>query len=83
MQCIEDLFANDILEPSCAFASPKQNTQQDRRSLQENPTNFVLSPPRIPDEWCRVNILGFFFRVVNIYSRVINDRVHFHRSAEF
>ncbi|KAE8008168.1 hypothetical protein FH972_004708 [Carpinus fangiana] len=53
-KCIEDLFANDILEPTCAFASPKLNTEMGRRSLQQqNPTDFILSPPRIPEEWCR------------------------------
>ena len=61
MQCIKDLFRNDILEPKCAFATPKLNTELDRRSLEENPTDFILSPPRIPEYWCRVNIPSYKF----------------------
>ncbi|KAK4793407.1 hypothetical protein SAY86_023842 [Trapa natans] len=53
-RCVKDLFKNDILEPKCAFASPKMNTEVGRRSALENPTSgFILSPPRIPDLWCR------------------------------
>jgi hypothetical protein len=72
MQCTEDLYTNNILEPTCAYASPKQNAELDRRSLQQNPTDFMLSPPRIPEEWCRVikypspnsaNLFGWQFRV--------------------
>lgn len=56
LQCIKDLFRNDILEPKCAFASPKLSSELDRRSLEEDPADFILSPPRIPEYWCRVNI---------------------------
>lgn len=52
-KCTKDLFRNDILEPKCAFASPRLNTELNRRSLQEDPTDFLLSPPRIPEYWCR------------------------------
>ncbi|KAG8645709.1 hypothetical protein MANES_10G085800v8 [Manihot esculenta] len=51
--CIKDLYANDILEPSCVFASESENPPTGQRSAKENPTNFILSPPRIPDLWCR------------------------------
>ncbi|KAB1207377.1 Serine carboxypeptidase-like 18 [Morella rubra] len=52
-KCITDLYTNDILEPTCMFASPKRSAEQHRRSLEEDSSNFVLSPPRIPQEWCR------------------------------
>ncbi|GAV78823.1 Peptidase_S10 domain-containing protein [Cephalotus follicularis] len=52
-RCIKDLWRNDILEPNCLFASPKMNLEVSRKILEVNPSNFVLSPPRIPDLWCR------------------------------
>lgn len=51
--CVKDLFKNDILEPKCVFASPKMNPEIGRRSVQEDTTEFILSPPRIPEYWCR------------------------------
>ncbi|XP_059653050.1 serine carboxypeptidase-like 18 isoform X1 [Cornus florida] len=52
-KCVKDLYKNDILEPKCTFASPEQEEQQDRRSLKEGHSDFVLSPPMIPNLWCR------------------------------
>ena len=52
-KCIKELYRNDILEPKCTFASPEAEPEFSRRSLGENPSNFILSPPRIPDLWCR------------------------------
>ncbi|XP_031268925.1 serine carboxypeptidase-like 12 [Pistacia vera] len=55
-KCVKHLFCSDILEPKCTFASPKVDQREmPRRALQENPTNFILSPPKIPDLWCRVD----------------------------
>ncbi|KAJ0011151.1 hypothetical protein Pint_33644 [Pistacia integerrima] len=52
--CIKDIYRSDILEPKCTYASPHMNqAEMPHRSLQENPTNFILSPPRIPELWCR------------------------------
>ncbi|KAJ0039657.1 hypothetical protein Pint_27583 [Pistacia integerrima] len=55
-KCVKDLFCSDILEPKCTFASPNVDQREmPRRALQENPTNFILSPPKIPGLWCRVD----------------------------
>ncbi|GMY38769.1 serine carboxypeptidase-like 17 [Fagus crenata] len=74
MQCIKDLFRNDILEPKCAFATPKLNTELDRRSLEENPTDFILSPPRIPEYWCR----NFNYALSYVWSNddTVQDALH-------
>ncbi|XP_061354603.1 serine carboxypeptidase-like 18 [Gastrolobium bilobum] len=45
-KCIEAIWPNNILEPNCEFASPQP--------LEENRPDFVLSPPRISELWCRV-----------------------------
>ncbi|XP_044489158.1 serine carboxypeptidase-like 18 isoform X2 [Mangifera indica] len=53
-ECVKDLYRSDILEPKCTFASPNVDQEEmPRRALQENPANFILSPPKIPDFWCR------------------------------
>ncbi|KAI4318441.1 hypothetical protein MLD38_032144 [Melastoma candidum] len=53
-ECVEEIWTNDILEPNCAFASPKLNPEIGRRSIkEEHPSEFILSPPRIPELWCR------------------------------
>ncbi|XP_039158390.1 serine carboxypeptidase-like 17 [Eucalyptus grandis] len=46
-RCVKDLYGDDILEPKFVFASPKENPDLGRRSVQEDPTEFILSPPRI------------------------------------
>ncbi|KAK9287239.1 hypothetical protein L1049_015652 [Liquidambar formosana] len=51
--CVKDLFRNNILEPKCTFASPQASEEGDRRSLQEHPKDFILSPPKITEYWCR------------------------------
>ncbi|CAL5377528.1 unnamed protein product [Camellia sinensis] len=52
--CIKDLFHNDILEPKCVFATPDPGEEPAaRRSLEEGPSDFLLSPPMIPNLWCR------------------------------
>ncbi|GMQ01188.1 hypothetical protein CsSME_00047914 [Camellia sinensis var. sinensis] len=50
---IHDINKNDILEPKCTWASPDQNGETDRRSLEQQSGNFILSPPKIPEMWCR------------------------------
>ncbi|TKY71233.1 Serine carboxypeptidase 18 [Spatholobus suberectus] len=52
-ECIKDIWTNHILEPNCEFASPQHDVQARERSLEENRRDFVLSPPRIPELWCR------------------------------
>ncbi|KAJ9705313.1 hypothetical protein PVL29_003381 [Vitis rotundifolia] len=47
-----DLDKNNILDPKCTWASPQIDGDTKRRSLEENPGNFLLSPPIIPDFWC-------------------------------
>ncbi|CAL5331786.1 unnamed protein product [Camellia sinensis] len=49
---IHDINKNDILEPKCTWASPDQNGETDRRSLEQQSGNFILSPPKIPEMWC-------------------------------
>ncbi|KAI8027269.1 Serine carboxypeptidase-like 18 [Camellia lanceoleosa] len=52
--CIKDLFRNDILEPKCVFTTPDPGEEPAaRRSLEEGPSDFLLSPPMIPNLWCR------------------------------
>ncbi|KAL7236397.1 hypothetical protein ACSBR1_019642 [Camellia fascicularis] len=52
--CIKDLFPNDILEPKCVFTTPDPGEEPAaRRSLEEGPSDFLLSPPMIPNLWCR------------------------------
>lgn len=59
-QCIKDINKYDILEPKCSWASPNQESE--RRSLEEDSEDFILSPPRIPEFWCHVNFsLPLFF----------------------
>ena len=59
LQCIEQISLQDILEPNCAFLTPKQN-KEIRRSLQENSKSFLLpSHYTTGDAWCRVNPLSF------------------------
>jgi serine carboxypeptidase-like clade 1 len=50
-KCVNDLFTNCILEPKCTFAKPHQ--ELNRRSLQGPNKNFILSPPRVNELWCR------------------------------
>ncbi|KAI9127618.1 hypothetical protein K1719_000611 [Acacia pycnantha] len=54
---VAEIWRNDILEPNCAFASPRPELPLSvRRSLahQSSDEQFLLSPPKIPsDLWCR------------------------------
>ncbi|XP_027362514.1 serine carboxypeptidase-like 18 [Abrus precatorius] len=52
-KCIKGIWSSDILEPNCELASTQHYLQVHKKSLQENPRDFVLSPPRIPQLWCR------------------------------
>ncbi|CAL5370845.1 unnamed protein product [Camellia sinensis] len=49
---IHDINKNDILEPKCTWASPDQNGETDRRSLEQQSGNLILSPSKIPEMWC-------------------------------
>ncbi|KAM3714757.1 hypothetical protein ACJW31_01G358000 [Castanea mollissima] len=51
-KCIKDIWSHNILEPKCANASPSLKTELDRRSVQENSADFILSPPRIHEYRC-------------------------------
>lgn len=56
--CVKEIWSNDILEPKCRFASGQnqdysEGSHDQRRSLQNNPTNFLLSPPRVTESLCR------------------------------
>ncbi|KAJ0011152.1 hypothetical protein Pint_33645 [Pistacia integerrima] len=69
-KCVKDLFRNDILEPKCTFASPDVDQREmPHRALQEDHTNFILSPPKIPDLWCRT------FNYALSYMWANNDQV--------
>ncbi|KAK9286558.1 hypothetical protein L1049_014957 [Liquidambar formosana] len=62
-QCVEDLEAislctqqissQHILEPNCAFLSPKPNEARDRRILEAKKGNSRISSPKFRDLWCR------------------------------
>lgn len=58
MQLIKDINKNDILEPKCTWASPQSGGELSYRSLEENPDNFILSPPKIPEFWCHVSLFS-------------------------
>ncbi|XP_044509215.1 serine carboxypeptidase-like 16 [Mangifera indica] len=51
-KCTKDIYKNNILEPKCTWASPESN-EPARQLLEENSEGFILSPPRIPEFWCR------------------------------
>lgn len=73
-QCIVDLWSNSILEPNCLFASPKMNVESPRRVLQKSNENFILSPPKIPDLWCR----AFNYNLAYTYANdvTVRDALH-------
>ncbi|XP_021643002.2 serine carboxypeptidase-like 18 [Hevea brasiliensis] len=77
--CIKDLYTNDILEPSCVFASHRENPETVRRSAKENPKNFILSPPRIPELWCR----NFNYVLAYVWSNnlEVQDALHVRKGA--
>ncbi|GAV75569.1 Peptidase_S10 domain-containing protein [Cephalotus follicularis] len=50
-KCTKDINKNTILEPKCTWASPHDD-EPERRSLEDNSGDFILSPPEIPDLWC-------------------------------
>ncbi|GAB2219362.1 hypothetical protein Droror1_Dr00006997 [Drosera rotundifolia] len=52
-KCINDVWRNDILEPNCVFASSRPHETLYRRSLKDQTSSFLLSPPKIPTLWCR------------------------------
>ncbi|GAB4853408.1 hypothetical protein Ancab_017586 [Ancistrocladus abbreviatus] len=53
-KCVKDVWTNDILEPNCVFASSRPHETWNRRSLEDDESpNFILSPPKIPNLWCR------------------------------
>ena len=60
IQCIELISDQNILEPNCAFLSPKAKEmakeERARRSLREKSNNFILPSTRIGDFWCKVNL---------------------------
>ncbi|KAJ0080939.1 hypothetical protein Patl1_11323 [Pistacia atlantica] len=67
--CIKGLFRNDILKPKCTFASPDVDQREmPRRALQENPINFILSPPKIPDLWCRVDNFSRYLSKMRMFT---------------
>jgi hypothetical protein len=57
-QCLSGINFAHVLEPSCAFASPKpQATFDQRRSLYQNPKVFLDPDPSLPPFGCRVSTL--------------------------
>lgn len=55
LQQIKDINKLCILEPKCTWASPDQDGETARRSLHENPEDFIQSLPKDPEFYCRVN----------------------------
>ncbi|XP_037494212.1 serine carboxypeptidase-like 18 isoform X2 [Jatropha curcas] len=68
--CVKDLYKGDILEPKCLFVSPEAN----RRSMKEKSTNFILSPPRIPELWCRT--FNYAMSYVWANNMEVQDALH-------
>ncbi|GMP38606.1 hypothetical protein CsSME_00009786 [Camellia sinensis var. sinensis] len=78
--CIKDLFRNDILEPKCVFASPDPGEEPAaRRSLEEGPSDFLLSPPMIPDLWRR----NFNYALSYIWSNddTVQEALHVRKGS--
>ncbi|KAK9286601.1 hypothetical protein L1049_015001 [Liquidambar formosana] len=71
--CVKDLFSHDILEPKCTFDSP-QASEGGRRSLQEHPKDFILSPPKITEYWCRTFIYALSYMWANDVR--VQDALH-------
>ncbi|KAI4298588.1 hypothetical protein L6164_032128 [Bauhinia variegata] len=52
-KCVKGLYMNDILEPSCQFASPQHYEGVRQRLAEEKHLDYVLSPPKVQELWCR------------------------------
>ncbi|KAA8545752.1 hypothetical protein F0562_020797 [Nyssa sinensis] len=52
-ECFEKLNPPQILEPLCSLISPNSTIKWDRRLLEENPTDILLTPSQYPKLWCR------------------------------
>ncbi|XP_062165070.1 serine carboxypeptidase-like 6 [Alnus glutinosa] len=58
-ECLSGINFAHVLEPSCAFASPKpQATFDQRRSLYQNPKVFLDPDPSLPPFGCRKKNIG-------------------------
>ncbi|GLT77643.1 hypothetical protein SLA2020_492100 [Shorea laevis] len=73
-KCIADIWTNSIIEPNCVFASPKMNLDIPRRSLEQHQDNFILSPLRIPDFWCRAFNYTLAYKWANDVA--VRDALH-------
>lgn len=51
-RCVRGIWPNQILEPKCTLGRP-QDDRWTRRSLQEDPNEFILSVPQVSNLWCR------------------------------
>ncbi|CAO2813560.1 unnamed protein product [Amaranthus hypochondriacus] len=51
-RCVRGIWQNHILEPKCTLGRP-QDDRWTRRSLQEDPNEFILSVPQVSNLWCR------------------------------
>ncbi|XP_059448607.1 serine carboxypeptidase-like 7 [Corylus avellana] len=74
-QCIELISSQNILEPDCAFLSPKAKEERARRSLRDNSQNFILPSPRRTGEfWCK----NFDYLLMDIWGnyRSVQDALH-------
>ncbi|KAG2704044.1 hypothetical protein I3843_06G156600 [Carya illinoinensis] len=71
-QCIELISPQNILEPTCAFLSPKAEEDNAQRSLTEN---YILpSPKKSGDFWCK----NFDYLMSDIWTnyKSVQDALH-------
>ncbi|XP_057978384.1 serine carboxypeptidase-like 18 isoform X2 [Malania oleifera] len=73
-KCVKDLFSNDILEPKCTFASANLVEETDRRFIEEKHRDFVLSPPKINELWCRT--FNYVLSYVWTNDESVQDALH-------
>ncbi|XP_062177075.1 serine carboxypeptidase-like 7 [Alnus glutinosa] len=74
-QCTELISSQNILEPNCAFLSPKAKEERARRFLREDSKNFILpSPTRTGDFWCK----NFQYLLMDIWGnyKSVQDALH-------
>ncbi|KAJ9159381.1 hypothetical protein P3X46_024890 [Hevea brasiliensis] len=71
--CVKDIYSKQVLEPTCS--SWKANPEAGRRSVKENPTNFIHPPPpRILEFQCQNFVYEMAYSWAN--DPLVQDALH-------